>query len=302
MIPREFKYNRNGHHYHIELVGDSVIIHTRPDDIDSLDGHYLEGMRFILTNQASLLLLCRVTIHMRTVEVRLDEQARLSDFFTNVLKKKQTSQGNNLFLDGLLNSKLSELGHDAITEMMAMARDILSDYHQSILQLSEEARAEIENYISALERELQRRVIIQQEIIARQQQQEELRREREILEQQRRLKEQQDKERREYEKRLANANKYAGYVYVVRSESGHYKIGRTKNPADRIKTFNVKLPFEVVYIAVLETDDMYALEKRLHRHFKAKRVNGEWFSLSIEDIEYIQGQGNLIHTSATQRT
>lgn len=80
-----------------------------------------------------------------------------------------------------------------------------------------------------------------------------------------------------------------GHVYLIQSPTGAYKIGRTTDPADRLRTFNVKLPFEVEYVCVIATDDMYALERQLHSKFAAKRVNGEWFILSPDDVEYIKG-------------
>lgn len=81
-----------------------------------------------------------------------------------------------------------------------------------------------------------------------------------------------------------------GYVYLLESPStpGLYKIGRTVDPKDRIKTFAVKLPFEVQYVCVIKTDDMYSLEKLLHRMFDNNRVNGEWFFLLQDDIDYIK--------------
>lgn len=79
-----------------------------------------------------------------------------------------------------------------------------------------------------------------------------------------------------------------GYVYLIQSPTGAYKIGRTADPGDRLRTFNVKLPFEVEYVCVIATDDMYALERQLHGKFAAKRVNGEWFILSPDDVEYIK--------------
>ena len=80
-----------------------------------------------------------------------------------------------------------------------------------------------------------------------------------------------------------------GYVYLIQSPSGHYKIGRTSDPKDRMKTFNVKLPFEVEFICVIPSADMYLLEKQLHRQFESKRINGEWFALGSEDVAYIKG-------------
>lgn len=83
----------------------------------------------------------------------------------------------------------------------------------------------------------------------------------------------------------------SGYVYLLRSSNGFYKIGRTVDPDDRIATFSVKLPFDVEYEHVISCSDMYELETRLHVHFAFKRVNGEWFDLSPDDIAYIKSLG-----------
>ena len=84
------------------------------------------------------------------------------------------------------------------------------------------------------------------------------------------------------------SNKF-GFVYLVQSTTGAYKIGRTIDPANRLKTFSVKLPFEVEFVATIQTPDMYQLEADLHRKYDSKRVNGEWFALSPADVEYIKG-------------
>lgn len=80
-----------------------------------------------------------------------------------------------------------------------------------------------------------------------------------------------------------------GYVYLIQSPSSAYKIGRARNPHNRMKTFGVQLPFEVEFVALIQTDDMYGLERRLHDRFHAKRINGEWFALTPEDVDYIKG-------------
>lgn len=80
-----------------------------------------------------------------------------------------------------------------------------------------------------------------------------------------------------------------GYVYLVRSASSAYKIGRTRNPEDRQRTFGIQLPFEVDFIAIIETEDMYALERKLHNRFADRRLNGEWFNLTEADVEFIKG-------------
>jgi hypothetical protein len=80
-----------------------------------------------------------------------------------------------------------------------------------------------------------------------------------------------------------------GYVYLIHSVTGHYKIGRTSDPQNRMKTFTVKLPFEVEYVCIIACEDMHQLEWDLHQKYHDKRVNGEWFQLDPDDVEYIKG-------------
>lgn len=79
----------------------------------------------------------------------------------------------------------------------------------------------------------------------------------------------------------------SGWVYILKAATGHYKIGRTKNPDSRLETFGIKLPFEVEYDTLLECTDHIGYELYLHTLYAHKRVNGEWFSLSQQDIEDI---------------
>lgn len=79
-----------------------------------------------------------------------------------------------------------------------------------------------------------------------------------------------------------------GYVYLLKSEVGHYKIGRTVNPENRQKTFGVQLPFRVDYECLVKTENMKGLEDQLHQKFADKRLDGEWFNLTPDDIEYIK--------------
>lgn len=83
----------------------------------------------------------------------------------------------------------------------------------------------------------------------------------------------------------------AGYVYLIASDTGYYKIGRTNNPENRLATFAVKLPFHVEYECLIACPDMRALERSLHQKFEHKRVNGEWFALDADDIAIIKSLG-----------
>ena len=81
----------------------------------------------------------------------------------------------------------------------------------------------------------------------------------------------------------------AGWVYLIKSDTGHYKIGQTSNLHDRLRTFEVKLPFEITPIhAFFCHYDRLFCEKWLHEKFAAKRIRGEWFSLTNDDVEFIK--------------
>lgn len=90
-------------------------------------------------------------------------------------------------------------------------------------------------------------------------------------------------------KAALNTLNRAGYVYLIRSASGYWKIGRTKSPKDRLKTFSVKLPFEVTLDHSIICADMHQAEKMFHRYFDAKRCGkSEFFDLSPEDVRLIK--------------
>lgn len=75
-----------------------------------------------------------------------------------------------------------------------------------------------------------------------------------------------------------------GYVYLIKSSTGYWKIGHSKTPENRMKTFGVMLPFEVEYEHLIPTTNMFMAETILHTKFSDKRVRGEWFSLTDDDV------------------
>lgn len=89
---------------------------------------------------------------------------------------------------------------------------------------------------------------------------------------------------------LINPRNRVGYVYLlaVPNSPGLYKIGRAANPENRLRTFNVKLPFPVHFEHVIKCADMYGFESMLHRLFASQRANGEFFNLSAADVSLIK--------------
>jgi hypothetical protein len=77
------------------------------------------------------------------------------------------------------------------------------------------------------------------------------------------------------------------YVYFIKSDYG-YKIGKTKNIKVRLKTFDVKLPFDIYLYAYIKTKQMDDCEKFFHNILSEKRINGEWFDLNEYDFLEIE--------------
>lgn len=88
-------------------------------------------------------------------------------------------------------------------------------------------------------------------------------------------------------------SKRAGYVYLAHADTGHYKIGYSVDPQNRIKHFDTQMPVKVEIVHTIQTDDMRRLEKKLHERFESQRVTGEWFDLGEDDVGFITSIGEM---------
>lgn len=74
--------------------------------------------------------------------------------------------------------------------------------------------------------------------------------------------------------------------YIIQmSGTDYYKIGFTKTSCrTRLSVLQVGNPIPLVLVQELETKYPVELEKLLHKKFEDKRIHGEWFCLSEEDL------------------
>lgn len=89
----------------------------------------------------------------------------------------------------------------------------------------------------------------------------------------------------------------SGFIYVMFVDSGvqrFFKVGMACNLDARIKTHQCSSPFEVRVAIAYFVEDMRAEELALHSLFSEKRVRGEWFSLSDDDLRMISGRALLV--------
>ena len=73
-------------------------------------------------------------------------------------------------------------------------------------------------------------------------------------------------------------------IYLARNQ-GCYKIGYSNDPVKRLAELQVGNPSRIELVGTVS--GTIVEEKKLHDLFKGKRVSGEWFALSDEDVESI---------------
>lgn len=87
-----------------------------------------------------------------------------------------------------------------------------------------------------------------------------------------------------------------GYIYIIKLGGDIYKIGITKNPHERFRAFFKIFSNAKIVYSVYKSNNVYKLEKKLHKLFKnkyeyLKEFGGktETFKLTSSDIQYING-------------
>ena len=74
-----------------------------------------------------------------------------------------------------------------------------------------------------------------------------------------------------------------GYVYLIKAGK-HHKIGKTNSIGRRVGQLKIQLPDKAELIHQITTDDPTGIEAYWHGRFREKRLNGEWFALTRQDI------------------
>lgn len=72
-----------------------------------------------------------------------------------------------------------------------------------------------------------------------------------------------------------------GFVYFA-GHGKEIKIGKSKNPKQRMTELNGGNPRDIILYAQVATADYGDLERRMHEHFSECRIKREWFTLSHE--------------------
>lgn len=73
-------------------------------------------------------------------------------------------------------------------------------------------------------------------------------------------------------------------VYILKTGRHLYKIGKTQDLQKRLAMYNTHLPIVFRVVRQYAAMNMDELEENLHIVFQHKRVKGEWFELSQDDL------------------
>jgi hypothetical protein len=93
------------------------------------------------------------------------------------------------------------------------------------------------------------------------------------------------------------------HIYLVCSEIGGqklHKIGYTRRTIEkRIKEFRTGNASDIYLVDSFQSEWGTKIESQLHRIYKSKKIGGEWFDLSEEDITSFQFNCKRIHDNLT---
>lgn len=90
-----------------------------------------------------------------------------------------------------------------------------------------------------------------------------------------------------YEQIVSGEKDGCGFVYCLSDQQGHYKLGYSKNVDNRIKQLSTQPPFELKLMVKHQVYDMRRYEAALHNVYNRKRLRGEWFALSHQDLQEV---------------
>ncbi len=87
-------------------------------------------------------------------------------------------------------------------------------------------------------------------------------------------------------------------VYILKTGKNLYKIGKTQDLQKRLLVYQTHLPILFRIIRQYLATNMSELEESLHLIFQHKRVKGEWFELTGDDLVICD---NVVRTFALEK-
>src|SRR5436309_386763 len=94
-------------------------------------------------------------------------------------------------------------------------------------------------------------------------------------------------------------SRFLTFIYLMEDlRNGYFKIGRSANPGTRERTLQSEAPQVVMRLSIPAAEEH---EKELHHRFSSKRIRGEWFALTANDVvsivSFLTTNGDCSRTS-----
>jgi hypothetical protein len=76
------------------------------------------------------------------------------------------------------------------------------------------------------------------------------------------------------------------FVYAIKAPNNLIKIGRSKNPSERLDALQIGSPVKLELLAW--TEAKWSLEEKLHKLLIASRSHGEWFRPDDKVLQVVE--------------
>jgi hypothetical protein len=100
----------------------------------------------------------------------------------------------------------------------------------------------------------------------------------------------QNKENREirrWKELPRNSPGVPGYIYLLKASNGFFKIGRAANVEKRLNNHKRMYPLEIEVLHTVYVADTVRTESYLLKRFEDYKLQGEWFLLEREHVDFI---------------
>lgn len=84
------------------------------------------------------------------------------------------------------------------------------------------------------------------------------------------------------------ANPQMGHIYLLSSSVGYYKIGKAIDVEFRLRQHLRDYPIRIEIVHTISCPNMSQAESFLLSTFSDQRVQGEWFSLTADDVAWVK--------------
>lgn len=93
-------------------------------------------------------------------------------------------------------------------------------------------------------------------------------------------------------------NPEEGYIYLIESENGYYKLGRSIDVERRLSQHEMDYPLKMWVLHSFKSNNVKKDERKVLNLFADKQLRGEWFNLDGYDVSWFMSIEDYCLTAA----